>query len=77
MPVTISPPVPVSPPIPRLMRVPELAKIFGVKKNTIYVWYRRGHFPKPIRLAGRSLAWRADDISAWLKARQETATNPK
>ena len=62
-------------PLPRLMRAKELAEQFGVKINTLYVWAKRGHFPKPIRITPRSLAWRFDDVAKWLEDRKDTDPN--
>jgi predicted DNA-binding transcriptional regulator AlpA len=31
---------------------------------------RREDFPKPIRLARRAIAWRKDDLDAWIDARE-------
>lgn len=45
----------------------------GVSRTTVYLWSREGKFPKPVRVGTRMVAWREDEIEAWLKARLKVA----
>ena len=35
-------------------------------KPTIYRWVKNGLFPAPVRIGPNSVAWRAQDIRAWM-----------
>jgi predicted DNA-binding transcriptional regulator AlpA len=49
----------------------ELRPVFGIRycRQHVRRLYQAGQFPKPIILNGRSVAWRAEDVEAWLNAR--------
>lgn len=36
-------------------------RIGGVSRTIIYEWVKKGHFPKPIKIGGRAIAWRFSD----------------
>ena len=64
-------------PIPaqRLIRRDEMLALVGLTYQTVWEWTRKGHFPMPVVLsppgsARRTLAWRADEIAAWVQTRQ-------
>jgi predicted DNA-binding transcriptional regulator AlpA len=39
-----------------------------IPRSTFYFMRARGDFPQPMRLAPtRAVAWRADDVNAWLR----------
>jgi len=42
----------------------------GVPRATIYLYMKKGMFPKPIKLGVRSVGWIESEIDEWLKARQ-------
>lgn len=53
-----------------LLREPVVRKnLGGIAKTTLWRWVREGHFPKPVRLGGRCVAWRSDDIDQWINSR--------
>ena len=54
----------------RTLRLPEVLSYVGLSKSTVYGLMRRDDFPKPIRLARRAIAWRKDDLDAWIDARE-------
>ena len=58
---------------PRLMRRPEVEEIVGLSVSSIYRLMSEGAFPRPVRLGGRAVAWRATDIADWLESRPSTA----
>ena len=37
---------------------------YGVTRQTIWDWTRKGKFPKPVKLNG-STRWKLSDIEAW------------
>lgn len=52
----------------RIVRQAELLGILGISRMTLYGWRRRGLFPAPVRLGPRLLAWRIEEIKAWLES---------
>jgi prophage regulatory protein len=51
-------------------RVSGLIKLLGVGRSTIYEWIKDGRFPAPVRLGPKAVGFRADDIHAWIAARE-------
>ena len=53
----------------------ELERLGSVLQRTtlarshLYDLMKRGEFPKPVRLGARSVAWRVEDIEAWIALR--------
>lgn len=60
-----------SPVEPRIVTRCELIERYGivVSHMTLWRWERKGLFPKRVRIGPRRVAWRADEIEAWLAAR--------
>ena len=54
---------------PAVLRRRDVEKKIGVSKATLHRWVRDGQFPRPIRLGVRAVAWRAEEIEAWLASR--------
>ncbi|GAB4231983.1 MAG: hypothetical protein Kow00109_04330 [Acidobacteriota bacterium] len=56
----------------RLLRFHDLKRL-GVVTNraTLRRWVAAGDFPPPIPVGPNSLAWRADEVRAWLDRRAE------
>lgn len=44
-------------------------KLGNIGNSTLRRWVREGHFPKPIKLGANCVAWRLDEVDAWLEAR--------
>lgn len=42
-----------------------------ISPATLWRLVREGHFPKPVKLASRITAWRAEDVRAWMNSRCE------
>ena len=56
--------------IPQLLTVSDLTDRLKVTRMTIHNRVQTGKFPAPVRI-GRSVRWRADEISAWLESESE------
>ena len=56
-------------PLQRLYRFPDVVKMIGLCRTTIYEMFSRGEFPKPVRLSGRAIAWRENDLRDWINSR--------
>ena len=53
----------------RLLRIQEVMSVTGLSRMTIYRLEKGGSFPSRRRLGKNSVAWRDDDISAWVASR--------
>lgn len=53
----------------RFMRLPEVIAVCGLPTSSIYDGMRRGDFPKPVPLAGKSVAWLSSEIRQWMESR--------
>ena len=53
----------------RFMRLPEVIAVCGLPASSIYDGMRRGDFPKPVPLAGKSVAWLSSEIRQWMESR--------
>lgn len=51
------------------MRLPEVKNRTGLSRTEIYRRMDDGTFPKAIPLGKRSVAWRSDEIDAWIEER--------
>ena len=53
----------------QLLSLPEVLTMTGLARRTCYRYRTAGTFPQPVRLPPTPfVAWRSDDIAAWLKA---------
>ncbi|TAN53745.1 MAG: AlpA family phage regulatory protein [Methylococcaceae bacterium] len=52
-----------------LWRLPRVAAFVGLAQSTIYLLMKRGEFPKPVPLLGRTKAWVAHDVITWAEDR--------
>lgn len=53
----------------RFMRLPEVMAVCALPASSIYDGMRRGDFPKPVPLAGKSVAWLSSEIRQWMESR--------
>jgi prophage regulatory protein len=53
---------------PALIRMKEVMKITGLGRTSIYRKMKEGTFPEPLRLGVRTVAWRSEDLNAWIAA---------
>jgi predicted DNA-binding transcriptional regulator AlpA len=59
-------------PSTRLLRRAEVLNITGIgAASSLYALMERNEFPLPVKLVpgGRSVAWRSDEIQAWIESR--------
>lgn len=55
---------------PPLIRAIQLRKELGnIGNTTLRRWVREGNFPKPIKLGANCVAWRRDEVDAWIESR--------
>lgn len=58
----------------RTLRIKQVSEVTGVPASTIYEWLREDrhadiNFPRPVRLAARTVAWYSDEIQDWINSR--------
>jgi len=58
----------------RLVRMSELHDWVGLGKSAIYEMVAEGSFPAPVRLSARAVAWRSDQVQAWIDSRKPAKT---
>ena len=49
----------------RFLRLPEVMKRVGYKRTRLYDLMKDGHFPEPVSLGARAVAWLSSDIENW------------
>lgn len=57
----------------KLLRIAEVEAATGLNRSTLYRLIQQSAFPQPIQLspAGRSVAWKASEVSAWIEERAD------
>lgn len=51
---------------PALLRLPQVMKATGLARSTVYKLVAARSFPVPVRITGRSVAWHAIEVQAWI-----------
>lgn len=49
----------------KYLREPEVLARVPFSKPTLHRLVREGHFPRPVKIGPRAVAWIADEIDAW------------
>lgn len=49
----------------QLIRLKEVLAICGRSRSSIYEAIKKGSFPKPVKLQGRSSAWIRSEVERW------------
>jgi prophage regulatory protein len=50
----------------RLLRRSDVENLVALRRSAIYALMQDGKFPKPLKVAGRAVRWRASDIATWI-----------
>lgn len=53
---------------PLLLKAAQVAKVMGCSLAYVYQLYSAGRLPEPVRLGGRAVRWRKDELSGWINA---------
>ena len=56
--------------IDRLLRRPEVEALTGLARATIYQKMAAGHFPRPVKIDTRAVAWPLSVIEKWIETRK-------
>ena len=54
----------------KLLKVNDLTELLGIGRATLSKWRKDGTFPDPVKLGTKMVAWREEDIDAWLESRK-------
>ncbi|RZF24014.1 AlpA family phage regulatory protein [Paraburkholderia sp. UYCP14C] len=54
----------------QLLRLPAVVAAVGLSKSSIYNLIRSGQFPRPVVLRVRAVAWRLEDVNAFIALRR-------
>ena len=49
----------------RFLRLKEVLAICGKSRSSVYDAIKKGGFPKPVKLSGRSSAWIKSEVEQW------------
>ena len=52
-----------------LLRIKHVQALVPVHRVTLWRMIERGDFPAPLKINGRTILWRADEIQAWVDAK--------
>lgn len=53
------------------LRLPQILALFPVGKSSWWRGCRTGRYPKPVKIASRTTAWRAEDIRKLIESVSE------
>ncbi|MFA0349672.1 helix-turn-helix transcriptional regulator [Vibrio sp. 10N.222.55.C6] len=51
----------------KLITYAQLCEQLNRNYKTIHGWVRAGKFPQPVRLNGRTVGWKQDDVEQWIE----------
>ena len=52
-----------------ILRLPDVLARVGIKRSTLYRLVASGGFPRPVKLSGYAVGWRASDVDRWIADR--------
>lgn len=59
--------------LPRLLSASQVMDVLGVSRTTLYRITRDEAFSEAVRIGGRAVRWRADEIAEWIGRRDRVA----
>nr|WP_299244179.1 AlpA family transcriptional regulator [uncultured Halomonas sp.] len=51
----------------KFIRIKDVMSRTGLARSTVYKYIGLGHFPKPVKLGARSVAWVEKEVEAWIQ----------
>ena len=60
----------------RMLRLPDVCEVTGLSPTTVWRREKDGQFPRRRRLGVNLVAWRSDQIAAWIDALPEADEEP-
>jgi len=55
----------------QLLRLPKVLSKVGLGVTRVYELMGDGHFPRPIRIGQRAVAWVESEVDAWIAAQAD------
>ena len=52
-----------------MIKLKEVQKMTSLSRSSIYAYIDQGIFPNQVKLGARSVAWKNEEIIAWLESR--------
>jgi prophage regulatory protein len=52
-----------------MIKLKEVQKMTSLSRSSIYAYIDKGIFPTQVKLGARSVAWKNEEIIAWLESR--------
>ena len=59
----------------RFIRLKEVLAICGKSRSSVYDAIKKGNFPRPVKLSGRTTAWVKNEIQKWAQERIDARGN--
>lgn len=53
----------------KLLRRKAVCAMTGLSRSTLYAAMKKGEFPKAVAIGKRAVAWRSDEVEAWIEER--------
>ncbi len=50
----------------KLVTYQELCSMLNRNYRTIWAWCKKGVFPQPVKVLGRTIGWKRQDVEKWL-----------
>ncbi|CAH8208219.1 hypothetical protein VAE308_940001 [Vibrio aestuarianus] len=51
----------------KLLTYRDLCTMFDRNYKTIWAWTKKGIFPAPVKLMGRTVGWKRADVEKWIE----------
>jgi Predicted transcriptional regulator len=61
----------------RLLKAPAVLDKIAISRSGMYLLIRQGEFPRPVRLLGRHVGWRSDEVDQWIRSRPPARTDSR
>lgn len=52
-----------------MIKLKDVQRITSLSRSSIYAYIDKGIFPTQVKLGARSVAWKNEEITAWLESR--------
>ena len=52
-----------------MIKLKEVQKMTSLSRSSIYAYIDKGIFPNQVKLGARSVAWKNEEIIAWMESR--------
>jgi prophage regulatory protein len=60
----------------QVLRLPEVKTLTGLSRSSIYVFVKRGDFPRPFRLGRKAIGFLRVEVEEWVAGRVAASRPP-